>query len=1651
MGFGKKIIGAIKGTYYFFEDKWYNVLDKIDTKIPIYKIIDPIDKIIPSFILFLLFLLFAMVLVGYLIQFSSPYEITFTTLDAKTNKVLPEVLLSGVIEDTEFEEKTNSSGVAIIQIEGPKNNIFEMLFSIIFTPEISLSAVLSAGKEGYESLQKTTIELNSKEYELLLNAKQVEFVSDYPGSTIVSLVDSASGASVSPSEENYVKFNCDNKNITTKTVRDATDGTLDGEFLLIEPDCQFKVVEAGAQGYETSRTTVVLPSSISKHEILLTKIFVPTTGKAKIFVIEEGSTPKKYLPGISVDLISAGGINTERLTLSNGLADFEIAPGKYKVTAFSADGNYYALTEDANLTIDIALSQTSEKEISLRKMDPTLQRYVRVKVLDENGLGPISGVGVTLYSFNDVNGYLTANESNLGVCIDNFSRRISCFTDSNGMLNIGGGLSSLNEGKLIVRLNKTNYLIRIVKANLYKAGEGPQEILIAKADSTNSGTVKVRVKTKATTSQPVQVPLFGADTAIYYDSPDLLITKIRMHNDAVSTDYLGEAYYYNSVAGNYYAKADFDGAHSGLSAVQNLDANKLITFDLNIDNAGSFLEIDILDANTCNEGFCSRLANISSANVKVLKFNDSTFTGTPLSETNLRFASSKFLSPGYTKTSKLLVTVDVNGYVPAMVSINGDETNLAVGLNVYKIKVYPLSLVDNNKPISDSNVSIFFDDLYNSKAESQSGVSSVQQLVPGNEYYAKFNVIISSNAEYNSLLALSRVNSVAEITNILPYLVNHEFSTDYDYTTSCLDLDDGVHDNNYYLPVDDLCNQTTLGGTAPVKVQTGSKWSNSTLPRGTYSFVSAIKLDANANDSQKLIFTYRAKEINSTTTSETLLKTQEFDINKLLRKGVFVTVKINGDEYDILLDSNILPQTNYQYIATNALGKKLAILYPRRENTVSVNVYNNTDTSYNNSAKITVFSLLSATGFDPLLSTTNGTGGIHFTANALKEVIKNTFSMSPRARYFAQTQAYPESYNNTNYLVAVLELNGKTYSVLIDTRSKGKELLLNAKFLAGVTNQNFDGIIYPQDYNSPDLNIQNISLFKVNRGCNSNNLAFNGLNPYLMHINGNTFDVNIPGTYQSGDCIQLSLSANDPELSYNDLNVVIMATVESLDQTLACIDIREERTRTNSVNLEWNTTANLIVENVNCSSAVIVKLATGLICNVANGTNACSTPVTLAVGEQKKFTIKGVNVDYVPSVANSTVPNFTDLLGYFPVYVQAKYASEANKKYVVAKKFDAHVSNSTQCFAISKDIFDWTKLSDSKSFDINSFCQYSLIDDYFIPKATINAFGYDLNYTGKNLVASERFTPSLIVSGKLRETQTEIVNIEGSGSPVTKTKTSLSYTNPIMETVDGNVRKYQNLRYDFSSVVGSFNRLMFRWFDKDNLYYDINSPAGAKIDGDVKITLKDGNVLSITPQSNFNLAKRPTCYGDCKTGFERNLQADVNMQYGLAYIDLSGIKINYIDINIIGNIDNNDLVVEFWPTEITYQQEITKYVSSSSSTDTKIDLKEYSIPPLEGIIFILDSFTSNSIFNNPTFTTTVNPSVYVNSNDSKVVVWVEGNYIKASYIGNNLTNFDNKILNYTVVSNSEYATNNSLGIITVVDYVSPTDAENQNKKISGAS
>src|SRR3989344_1443627 len=134
-----------KGIYETLEGKWYDFLDKVNEIVPVYSIIDPIDKIVPSFVVFLVSIFLIVILAGagtFLLftggfpgfpEFGSP-EYSFIVLD---------------------EEGSPISGVAVTLSSA--ENTFEAISDDVGEFRVALPnsiVTVSASKTGYQSYNR---------------------------------------------------------------------------------------------------------------------------------------------------------------------------------------------------------------------------------------------------------------------------------------------------------------------------------------------------------------------------------------------------------------------------------------------------------------------------------------------------------------------------------------------------------------------------------------------------------------------------------------------------------------------------------------------------------------------------------------------------------------------------------------------------------------------------------------------------------------------------------------------------------------------------------------------------------------------------------------------------------------------------------------------------------------------------------------------------------------------------------------------------------------------------------------------------------------------------------------------------------------------------------------------------------------------------------------------------------------------------------------------------------------------------------------------------------------------------------------------------------------------------------------------------------
>ncbi|MCX6801005.1 MAG: carboxypeptidase-like regulatory domain-containing protein [Candidatus Diapherotrites archaeon] len=1326
----------LKNIYFSFEDKWYNLLDKIDAKMPVYHVIDKIDEIIPSFVLFLLSIVFLLVLVGYLLNFSSNYEAMIITKDGDTGDPLPGVKLYGSISGTPFMDKvTGAEGKATLSFAGEPVNFFGMIGKIILPSKETFSALISAEKTGYGTIEGAEIDLGSLQYEMKLYQIKSEFL----GAAEVLFEDESGNTIVE--ESSLVKYVCANSPGTKFTVNDSEDGDTDGSISLARDECQFQIVDASADGYiaVTSLPKILTDSSTT---IVLRKNNPNTKGTLTVNLYKgpapsSGATPEQIVDPTSatISIYKDGDILGTYLANSRGsYTKSDLDPGAYSLTV-----NHPSYYTQKGIEFEIKVSPPKEVNIYLEFINPLDRRRINLVVTDSSTGAAIPGALVALedmeFDFNNAIAGTGLRETNQ--------------TDSNGKVilcnpNGGAGSSSCtvrDRNVLVVTVYKEGYLYSAFVPTLKETSSTEYDsVKLEKATASNSGTVEVGVKQKSNLK-----PLIDAKTWLYYDfcitspcSPTLnaaALRTIKLYPERDTTVPYGKATYSGMMQGTYRAKASYGGAVSVLSDTNNLYKGGIIFFDLNVDT--SLSTIKVLLYNGITEEKLSDSA-MQSADVNIY-ISSSTDYSTLVSAEKMVFDSSSHLlasSLNYDSSKRLMIKANASGFVSTSVPI--EPGSLAVGSNEYAIKMYPSNL--------DGNINIFFDQLYNVtddpwKGKDASTVTTFStDSTNGKHYYVKLDIVINKEVSYQELLSMADINIVsksngtAEMISIpsklaTPFYYNPPSPSVFTCRGSQANCSATVCDDNYYFP--------TTSGCFLKNVQVGTDWKNDPLPTGVYSFAVDFLLGPTALKGDTVTVGYRAKEKHTSFASQTELKKVMFVVGKPVKKGIYFDVSIKDTAVDLTQLTSGVPAG---VIASQ--GTSSRVLVGNQFNKASISVCNNSgaNISFGN---LVVFS---AATLDLTVIGKPGFSGSGYLYIDDQTVQMKTFPVgtivSGECSSPIDMLVYSSKLNKDNWLVMDTNSSGKIYAALVSTHTLGSQISLDAEFLARFPDQNFDGYVYLtglpgstqpiSDKNLVKLGNASVTVYRNCRGTGTKTIAidpYGDTHPPLVGLIAGVnspadgyFWKNIPGVYvYNVDCLDINASAVNPD--FEMLSATLYAgRGQGPDPSLACVDavfagvpnITEESETT----LEWGANATLIVTN-NCVRDVVVKLETDI--------NASTLEITIPslAGyplNSHSFNINGMNKGYLPLSAKPD-PNFTDILGFFPILVKAKFAG-TNKRFVMAERAIVHLTRPSDCFVISKDSFDLISNA-SEAFSITNSCRKSIgtNKDSETPKVAVDSFG----------------------------------------------------------------------------------------------------------------------------------------------------------------------------------------------------------------------------------------------------------------------------------------------------------------------------------------
>ncbi len=297
------------GVYSSLEDNWYGFLDKVNEKLPVYKVIDPIDNIFPSFVLFLIIIVLILFLLtlGIFSSIGSVYQVEVVILTSN-NLPVKDALIRAEFGSSEITIKTNEQGKAIFESK-------------------EKSILLNISKENYASIREIVDADKKHIFKLLPKVDVVDFEKKIVN---VSVIDSAEN--IIPSAE--LDFFCDG-NKEKELKKQGENG-----FQLEIENCQLVQLKARALGYEEKTITL---NSFEERKIISLKRNVDEA----LIIFNVKNEFDEILQGADILIKDEfGSTKKNLLTNSFGEAETKLGLGEYSFVA-----NYYGKSSSGNFEV----------------------------------------------------------------------------------------------------------------------------------------------------------------------------------------------------------------------------------------------------------------------------------------------------------------------------------------------------------------------------------------------------------------------------------------------------------------------------------------------------------------------------------------------------------------------------------------------------------------------------------------------------------------------------------------------------------------------------------------------------------------------------------------------------------------------------------------------------------------------------------------------------------------------------------------------------------------------------------------------------------------------------------------------------------------------------------------------------------------------------------------------------------------------------------------------------------------------------------------------------------------------------------------------------------------------------------------------------
>lgn len=493
------LVESIKDVYFSWEEKYYNFLDKVNESVPVYSIVDPVDKVIPSFILVLalFFVILALILgtiLGGVALFTND---TFTVSVQETNGDPLGGASVTFIRDGDILATQTTDELGITKVTG-----------ILVDDEIEIRVE----KDDYIIFTNTYFIFELPQAEDVFLEKESEAFTF----KTIRLVDDLG----QPIRDNFtLRFRCSNPYAPPIQDRHITAGDNGTTTVRVANNCDRLTVDVlNSNKFKEVNGKII----ISDDETIFLDAEDASKGEIIVNISDAQGNP---IDGIQVELYKYSELldnpNVGPLTVDftfSGQASFETFPGSYTIKTYDSSGNY---AEGSSPRISLGADSIETVSLTLRE---DIKGQIKIRVKDKTNGSAIENASVKLF-FAETNEELTTIDSDA-------------------------------EGEAEFNISKS------VEYNVITAAEGYQlgriaglrisdefvEISLEKCTPTTCGSLKVKIVDQdGTAINNATVVLYNASTNF-----------ISGYNNRIS-DINGVAEFFNISSGNYYAFAFKEG------------------------------------------------------------------------------------------------------------------------------------------------------------------------------------------------------------------------------------------------------------------------------------------------------------------------------------------------------------------------------------------------------------------------------------------------------------------------------------------------------------------------------------------------------------------------------------------------------------------------------------------------------------------------------------------------------------------------------------------------------------------------------------------------------------------------------------------------------------------------------------------------------------------------------------------------------------------------------------------------------------------------------------------------------------------------------------------------------------------------------------